>query len=42
MLEKGIYLAPSQYETLFVSSAIGEVEIESIVKANKESLKGLK
>jgi len=41
MLEKGVYLAPSQYETLFVSSAITKTEIDAIVKANKASLLGL-
>ncbi len=39
MLEKGIYLAPSQFETLFVSSAIGETEADLIVQANYDSLK---
>ncbi|MGB5979740.1 MAG: glutamate-1-semialdehyde 2,1-aminomutase, partial [Cyclobacteriaceae bacterium] len=39
MLDRGIYLAPSQFEALFISDAIGEEEIEKIVKANYESLK---
>ncbi len=39
MLEKGIYLAPSQFESLFLSAALGEEEIELIIKANDESLK---
>ncbi|MFK7900463.1 MAG: aminotransferase class III-fold pyridoxal phosphate-dependent enzyme, partial [Cyclobacteriaceae bacterium] len=38
MLDKGIYLAPSQYETLFVSSAIGNKEIEAILIATEASL----
>ncbi|MFT6854227.1 MAG: glutamate-1-semialdehyde 2,1-aminomutase [Cyclobacteriaceae bacterium] len=38
MLEKGIYLAPSQFESLFLSAALGEEEIELIIKANDESL----
>ncbi|MTI31549.1 glutamate-1-semialdehyde 2,1-aminomutase [Xanthovirga aplysinae] len=38
MLHKGVYLAPSQFETLFVSTAIGEKEIEQIVSANFEAL----
>lgn len=38
MLEKGIYLAPSQYETLFVSSVLEEKEIQKIITAAKESL----
>jgi glutamate-1-semialdehyde 2,1-aminomutase len=31
MLEQGIYLAPSQFETLFVSDAIGDDEVKKIV-----------
>ncbi|PIB34814.1 glutamate-1-semialdehyde-2,1-aminomutase [Reichenbachiella sp. 5M10] len=38
MLERGVYLAPSQFETLFLSKAIGDKEIEQIVKANYEAL----
>lgn len=38
MLEKGVYLAPSQFEAVFVSSAIGKEEVENIIRANKESL----
>lgn len=39
MLNRGVYLAPSQFEALFVSDAIGDEEIEKIIKANYESLK---
>jgi glutamate-1-semialdehyde 2,1-aminomutase len=39
MLENGIYLAPSQFETLFVSAALGEEEISKIIGANAKSLK---
>lgn len=39
MLNKGIYLAPSQYETLFVSSAIDEIEADLIIQASYDSLK---
>ena len=39
MLKKGIYLAPSQYESLFVSAAIGNAEVDKIIEANFESLK---
>jgi glutamate-1-semialdehyde 2,1-aminomutase len=42
MLERGVYLAPSQYESLFVSTAIGQKEIEKIVSANRASLSDLK
>lgn len=38
MLNKGIYLAPSQFETLFVSSAIDEIEADLIIQANYDSL----
>ena len=41
MLERGIYLAPSQFEALFVSSAIEEAEINKTVEASYESLKSL-
>lgn len=39
MLDRGIYLAPSQFESLFISTAIGDKEVELILKANEESLK---
>ncbi|WP_439883410.1 glutamate-1-semialdehyde 2,1-aminomutase [Pontibacter sp. MBLB2868] len=39
MLNRGIYLAPSQYEALFVSTAISDEQIEQYLQANLESLK---
>jgi len=39
MLEKGVYLAPSQYESLFVSTAITQEQAAQVVEAAKESLK---
>ncbi|MFY0652713.1 MAG: glutamate-1-semialdehyde 2,1-aminomutase [Cyclobacteriaceae bacterium] len=42
MLEQGVYLAPSQYESLFISTAIGQKEIDQIVEANKEALAAIK
>lgn len=39
MLEEGVYLAPSQFETLFVSSALSDEDIDHIVQANYASLK---
>jgi glutamate-1-semialdehyde 2,1-aminomutase len=33
LLERGIYIAPSQYEAMFVSTAHGEAEIEKTVQA---------
>ncbi|MTI41024.1 glutamate-1-semialdehyde 2,1-aminomutase [Fulvivirga lutimaris] len=38
MLEKGIYLAPSQYESLFLSTSITDEIADQIVLANKEVL----
>lgn len=38
MLERGIYLAPSQYESLFVSTAISDILADTIIKANYEAL----
>ncbi len=38
MLDKGIYLAPSQFETLFISSEINEELVGQFVQANKEVL----
>ncbi len=39
MLERGVYLAPSQYESLFVSTAISDKLADEIIKASDESLK---
>jgi len=36
MLERGIYLAPSQYEALFVSSAHNEGDVQATILAAKE------
>jgi len=36
MLERGIYLAPSQYEALFVSSAHSEGDIQATILAARE------
>jgi glutamate-1-semialdehyde 2,1-aminomutase len=41
MLERGVYLAPSQFETLFVSSVISAKEVEWLKQANLESLKAI-
>ncbi|MCP9766967.1 glutamate-1-semialdehyde-2,1-aminomutase [Lacihabitans sp. LS3-19] len=42
MLEKGIYLAPSQFESLFISTRIDKKLIKKILKANFQSLYELK
>ena len=38
MLDRGIYLAPSQFESLFLSTALTDDLIDKIIIANKESL----
>ncbi|MEA3279499.1 MAG: aspartate aminotransferase family protein, partial [Thermodesulfobacteriota bacterium] len=42
MLEKGIYLAPSQFEAIFISSAHSTDHIDTTVKAAKEALGSLR
>ncbi|KAA5544780.1 glutamate-1-semialdehyde 2,1-aminomutase [Adhaeribacter rhizoryzae] len=42
MLNRGIYLAPSQFETLFISTAITDELADKYLKANFESLQELK
>jgi glutamate-1-semialdehyde 2,1-aminomutase len=39
MLQKGIYLAPSQFESMFLSTAIEQKHIDLILAANLESLR---
>jgi len=39
MLDRGIYLAPSQFESLFISESISNDDIQHIVEANFEALK---
>ena len=41
MLERGVYLAPSAYEAVFVSTCIGEAEIQHILEATEASLSAL-
>ncbi|MDO9551845.1 glutamate-1-semialdehyde 2,1-aminomutase [Rhodonellum sp.] len=38
MLKRGIYLAPSQFESLFLSTALSDDLIAKIISANEESL----
>jgi glutamate-1-semialdehyde 2,1-aminomutase len=38
MLDRGIFLAPSQYEALFVSAAHTDADIDRTVVAFRESL----
>jgi glutamate-1-semialdehyde 2,1-aminomutase len=41
MLEKGIYLPPSQYESWFLSAALGDSEYDQIITASKATLRSL-
>jgi glutamate-1-semialdehyde 2,1-aminomutase len=41
MLDRGIFLAPSQFEALFVSAAHSEVDIDRTIEACGESLKAI-
>ena len=38
MLNRGIYLAPAQFEALFVSTAHSKEDLDKTIKAHKESL----
>ena len=39
MLDKGIYLAPSQYEALFLSTALSQENITEVLAANEATLR---
>ncbi len=41
MLENGVYVAPSQFESLFISTAIDDNMANKIVEANLKSLKSI-
>ncbi len=41
MLKRGVYLAPSQYESLFVSTAIESTQIAHILQAHEEAIQVL-
>jgi glutamate-1-semialdehyde 2,1-aminomutase len=38
MLNRGVYLAPAQFEALFISSAHSQEDLDKTIKAHKESL----
>ena len=42
MLDLGIYLAPSQYEALFISNAISSENVDQIVASNLDVLTALR
>ncbi|CAG5069210.1 Glutamate-1-semialdehyde 2,1-aminomutase [Dyadobacter sp. CECT 9623] len=39
MLNKGIYLGPSQFESMFLSTALTDKHLDMVIQANEESLK---
>lgn len=41
MLERGVYLAPSQFESLFLSTALKPKLVKKILAAHEESLDAL-
>ncbi len=42
MLDEGLYIAPSQFECLFISMAHTEKDLEKLIKGNRKALTGLK
>jgi glutamate-1-semialdehyde 2,1-aminomutase len=41
MLSQGIYLAPSQYEAMFLSTSINDSIVDRILSAHRQALKGV-
>lgn len=41
MLQQGVYLAPSQFEAMFISAAINDPIIDQILQASKKALKNV-
>jgi glutamate-1-semialdehyde 2,1-aminomutase len=41
MLGRGIYLAPAQFEALFVSTAHSKVDLDKTIRAQKEALEAI-
>ena len=41
MLKRGVYLAPAQFEALFVSTAHSKTDLDKTIKAHKESLEAV-
>ncbi|PWJ59011.1 glutamate-1-semialdehyde 2,1-aminomutase [Dyadobacter jejuensis] len=39
MLQRGIYLGPSQFESMFISTAIDQTMVNRIIEANEDALK---
>jgi glutamate-1-semialdehyde 2,1-aminomutase len=40
MLERGLYLAPSQFEALFVSAAHTEADVDRTIEAARSAMRG--
>jgi len=40
MLDRGVWLPPSQFEAAFVSAAHGEAEVRATMEAAREALRG--
>ncbi|MGB0524143.1 MAG: glutamate-1-semialdehyde 2,1-aminomutase [Flammeovirgaceae bacterium] len=41
LLERGVYIAPSQFESLFISNALSDENIDHIIQANHEVLEAI-
>ena len=41
MLDQGIYLPPSQFECMFISSVYSEKDIKKIIQSNKKALQSI-
>jgi glutamate-1-semialdehyde 2,1-aminomutase len=41
MLNRGIYLAPAQFEALFVSTVHSKEDLDKTIMAHKESLRAI-
>jgi glutamate-1-semialdehyde 2,1-aminomutase len=41
MLDRGVYLGASQFESMFLSTALEDSHLEQIIQANEESLKAI-
>jgi len=41
-VENGLYIAPSQFECLFISMAHTEKDLEKLIKGNRKALEAVK
>ena len=42
MLDHGIFLAPSQFEAMFVSAAHGDADVEATIRAAEQTLSSIR